>query len=131
MKYDLKRVELLEDRVWTEIEKTPVSATTIKTIYDAVDILKDLSEIRKNCSTIEAMDNYYVEEDGAYNGPNRYPNHYNAYYGAYERRPYSMGRYRGMDKERMSRYLERRMSDATTDEERDILRGCMEHLEMS
>lgn len=132
MKDDLKRVERLEDRVWAEIEQTQVSATTIKTIYDAVDILKDLSEIRKNCSTIEAMDNYYPSEEGSYNGPNHYPNHYNGYYGAYDKRPmyYNMGRYRGVDKDRMTRYLEKKMADATTDEERNIIRGCMEHIDM-
>lgn len=138
MKEDMKRIERLEDRVWSEIEQTQVSATTIKTIYDAVDILKDLSEIKKNCSTIEAMDNYYPAEEGAYNGFGRYP-HYNGYYGygsydSYGRYPMRnpmTGRYMGADKDRMSRYLEKKMADATTDEERNILRGCMEHLNMN
>lgn len=128
MKEDMKRIERLEDKIWGEIEQTAISATTLKAIYDAVDILKDLSEIRKNRSTIDAMDNYYPSEEGSYNGPYHYP----GYYGAYDRRPmsYGMGRYRGIDRDRMARYLEKKMADATTDEERNILRGCMEHLNM-
>lgn len=128
----------LKDRLEKEItkfnDKGDVSPTDLKTIGEAVDILKDIETI---CAMKE-----YGDDDQSYAMPNRgysmdryesrRPDWDNRgmYYDNNSYKRDSMGRYsRHSEKEEMIEKLERKLKSAQTEQERRYIMECIDELE--
>ena len=127
----------LEDLLCKEIDKVTakgdVSPTDIKTLGDAVDIIKDIETV---CAMKE-----YGNDDSSYSMSNRgystrrYPM-YRDSYDSYDDMSYRRGRSRDEysrhdQKEEMIMKLEQKLKNARTEEERRTLRECIADLERS
>lgn len=130
--YNLK--ELLEKEITKVTTKGDVSPTEIKTLGEAVDILKDIETI---CAMKE-----YGNDDQSYSMSNRgysmdryesrRPDWDNRgmYYDNNSYKRDSMGRYsRHSEKEEMIDKLERKLKNAQTEQERRYIMECIEELE--
>ena len=133
--------EFIEEELDKIRKKGDLNAAELESAEKAIDILKDIS-------IIEGMESY---SDGGYYAEDEYGSYGRMYpqtaewrksypfYGA--RRRDSKGRYmdymprgRYRDSEahdKMSKYLESKMKNASTDEEKEIIRRCMEEIEMA
>lgn len=125
----------LEDLLCKEIDKVTakgdISPTDIKTLGDAVDIIKDIETV---CAMKE-----YGNDDSSYAMSNRgystrrYPM-YRDSYDSYDDMSYRRGRSRDEysrhdQKEEMIMKLEQKLKNARTEEERRTLRECIADLE--
>ena len=125
----------LEDLLCKEIDKVTakgdISPTDIKTLGDAVDIIKDIETV---CAMKE-----YGNDDSSYSMSNRgystrrYPM-YRDSYDSYDDMSYRRGRSRDEysrhdQKEEMIMKLEQKLKNARTEEERRTLRECIADLE--
>lgn len=136
----------LEDLLCKEIDKVTakgdISPTDVKTIGEAVDILKDIETI---CAMKE-----YGNDDSSYAMSNRgystmripmdrmyrdsYEGSYRGSYDSYDDMSYRRGRSRDEysrhdQKEEMIMKLEQKLKNARTEEERRTLRECIADLE--
>ena len=130
--YNLK--DLLEKEITKVTTKGDISPTEIKTLGEAVDILKDIETI---CAMKE-----YGNDDQSYSMSNRgysmdryesrRPEWDNRgmYYDSNSYKRDSMGRYsRHSEKEEMIDKLERKLKNAQTEQERRYIMECIEELE--
>lgn len=130
--YNLK--ELLEKEITKVTTKGDVSPTEIKTLGEAVDILKDIETI---CAMKE-----YGDDDQSYamshrgysmdRYESRRPDWDNRgmYYDTNSYKRDSMGRYsRHSEKEEMIDKLERKLNTAQNEQERRYIMECIEELE--
>lgn len=134
--YELK--DLLEKEIKKVTAKGDISPTEVKTIGEAVDILKDIETI---CAMKE-----YGNDDSSYAMSNRgystmrmpmdrmYRDSYDSYDGNSYKRD-SMGRYsrdnysRHDQREEMVMRLEQRLKNARSEEERKAIMECINDLE--
>lgn len=135
--YNLK--ELLEKEITKVTTKGDVSPTEIKTLGEAVDILKDIETI---CAMKE-----YGDDDQSYAMSNRgystrrmtsrypmYRDSYDSSYNSYDDMSYRQGRSRDSysrhtEKEEMIDKLERKLKTAQNEQERRYIMECIEELE--
>ena len=130
--YNLK--ELLEKEITKVTTKGDVSPTEIKTLGEAVDILKDIETI---CAMKEYGndDQSYAMSNRGYSMDryeNRRPDWDNRgmYYDTNSYKRDSMGRYsRHSEKEEMIDKLERKLKTAQNEQERRYIMECIEELE--
>lgn len=103
------------------IEMKDVTPHCIKMLGELVDIVKDISEYRKNDSTTYAMDNYSPEKTVEYT--RRYSDstpHENV---SYNRRPMMYG-----DAHQMIQKMEEMRDVAQTEQEKQIIQDCIDKL---
>lgn len=126
--------ELLEKEITKVTTKGDISPTDLKTIGEAVDILKDIETICAmkeygNSDQSYAMSNRGYSMDGY---ESRRPDWDNRgmYYDSNSYKRDSMGRYsRHSEKEEMIEKLERKLKNAQTEQERRYIMECIEELE--
>lgn len=130
--YNLK--ELLEKEITKVTTKGDVSPTEIKTLGEAVDILKDIETIftmKKygNDDQSYAMSNRGYSMDRYESSRPDWDNR-GMYYDSNSYKRDSMGRYsRHSEKEEMIERLERKLKNAQTEQERRYIMECIEELE--
>ena len=132
--------EFIEDELDEIRKKGGLSATELDNAGKAIDILKDIAIIEG--MEAYAMEGYQTEDvNGTYG--RMYPymasgrSYADDWYGAKRREPMGryMTRYRGNRyadneaRDKVMGYLESKMKSASTDEEKDMIRRCLEELE--
>ena len=129
----LDRVEEFADKhIESIIEKENVTPDCIEMLGELVDIVKDVSEYRKNDSTTYAMDNYGSEKTMEYTRRysdsmpyyrDRMDMNYGNNYG--RRMPYN-NMYG--DKEDLLHQMEMHLKEAQSEHERQAIQDCMNKL---
>lgn len=136
--YDLK--DLLEKEITKVTNKGDISPTEIKTIGEAVDVIKDIETIFTmkeygNNDQSYAMSNRGYSTRRMSNSYPMYGDSYNSSYNSYDDMSYRQGgnsnaRYsRHSEKEEMIDRLERKLKNAQTEQERRYIMECIEELE--
>ena len=128
--YILDRVEdFANDHIMSIIEKKDVTPNCIEMLGELVDIIKDVSEYRKNDSTTYAMDNYGSEKTMEYT--RRYGDNMNNMSHSYGRDNMEYGRrmpYNNMygdSKEDLIHQMKMHLNNASTEQEKQTIQECI------
>lgn len=121
--YVMDQVEqFAEEQIKSIVNSGKTSPSCVEMLGELVDIVKDVSEYRKNNSTTYAMDNYSPEKTVEYS--RKYAdNGYNM-----NSRPVHMARNMYGDSEDMIQKMEHMMTEAQTEQERKTIQEVIDKL---